>query len=282
MALPFHSVLYFCDGCTTVNMLCVSSIYHAVNTSDVVKSFARRSDSIGVQKVPPEFIKLFFAHQVQLGACIQDAEGILLNWASKNGYVEVVKYLTSLGAYVRARTSSALCLASQMGHLDVVKYLVTIGAHVRTTSDRPLRLASARGHVHVVNYLISVGADVHAANDEAVRWASVNGHLETVKCLVSFGADPRGRAGEEDSLCLACRSGHLEVAKYLAGLHEANIADHDNAAVRWAFFNGHLKVVKYLAGLHVANIASSALEAAHWYDWPLRVLLLSFLVYSRR
>src|SRR5208337_3640078 len=48
----------------------------------------------------------------------------ILNWASENGYLEVVKYLIFLGADFRAKNDHAVILASSNGHLEVVKYLI--------------------------------------------------------------------------------------------------------------------------------------------------------------
>ncbi len=81
-------------------------------------------------------------------------------------------------------------LASKNGHLEVVKYLVSLGANIRSENDFALKYASRNGHLEVVKYLVSLGANIHADYDYAVKYASQNGHLDVVKYLVSLGAPP--------------------------------------------------------------------------------------------
>lgn len=47
----------------------------------------------------------------------------VLNWASENGYIEIVKLLLNEGADVHADNDTALRWASENGHSEVVKVL---------------------------------------------------------------------------------------------------------------------------------------------------------------
>ena len=50
-----------------------------------------------------------------------------INWASSENYLEVVKYLHSIG---QDCTTEAMDNASRLNHLEVVKYLHSIGKNV--------------------------------------------------------------------------------------------------------------------------------------------------------
>lgn len=192
-------------------MITNSGIFSLVNTSDMVKGFARRfSLCDGLRKLsrgfPQNLITLYVRLRVELGDNIREREDFPLRWASEKGHLEVVKYLVGLRhqALLRARSACAEPLslgwaalvrkaldlgfvaASSEGHLKVVEYLVSVGASVCAFEDLGARLASENGHLEVVKYLASVGADVRACNDQGVALASENGHREVVKYLVGL------------------------------------------------------------------------------------------------
>ena len=64
------------------------------------------------------------------------------------------------------RMMIALRWASKNGHLEVVKYLVENKANIHAQNDEALRLASENGHLEVVKYLVENKANIHAQNDE--------------------------------------------------------------------------------------------------------------------
>ena len=72
-----------------------------------------------------------------------------MNWASEYGYLEVVKYLHSVG---KECTTDAINWASMNGHLSMVKYLHSIGKECTTSA---MDLASENGHLEVVRFLRS-------------------------------------------------------------------------------------------------------------------------------
>ena len=187
--LPFNEIIYYCDGKTLINALCVSTIYSFVYTSDIVKAIARRKSVKYIRNIPKKYVLLFFEHLVSIGADVRTDDDFAVRWASENGHLETVKYLVSVGADIRAHNDYAFRLASSNGHLETVKYLVSIGADIRADYDYAVKWASRNGHLETVKYLVSIGADIRADDELAVRLASACGHLETVKYLVSVGAD---------------------------------------------------------------------------------------------
>jgi ankyrin repeat protein len=86
----------------------------------------------------------------------------MLQWASKHGNLEVIKYLYKRGIDINTRHNNALLRASENGHLEVVKYLVEKGADIRSYDSAAIR-ASWRGHKEVVKYLVEKGAESNCA-----------------------------------------------------------------------------------------------------------------------
>ena len=97
---------------------------------------------------------------------------------SKNGHLEVVKYLVSQGADIKTRDNYAVRWASRNGHLEVVKYLVSQGADIKTRDNYAVIWASRNRHLEVIKYLVSQGADIKDQNNKAVRLASTNDILK--------------------------------------------------------------------------------------------------------
>ena len=56
--LPFHHILLYCDGETLLNALCVSTIYHSVVDSDIVKAVVRMRTEFDIEHVPIKYAML--------------------------------------------------------------------------------------------------------------------------------------------------------------------------------------------------------------------------------
>ena len=154
------------------------------------------------------FISMLEGHKID-----QNILDKMLAEMAKEGSVQGVLMMSSIGANIHVDNDRALRLASENGHLEVVKYLVKNGADIHADDDAALRWASANGHLEVVSYLIENKADIHARDDYALRGASANGHLKVVKYLIEKGADIH--AQDDYALRWASENGHLEVVKYL-------------------------------------------------------------------
>ncbi len=165
-----------------------------------------------------------------------------LESGSKEGRITQVAIALELGA---KGNNVALKLASRNGHLEVVKYIIEQGADIHIDDDEALKLAS-RGHLDVVKYLLEQGADIHIDDDFPLIEASAYGYLEVVKYLVSQGANIH--AQDDDAMIIAIIRGHLEIVKYLVS-QGANIHAQNDAAMGWAKHNGHSDIIDYLESL---------------------------------
>jgi len=84
-------------------------------------------------------------------------DNISLKYSSKNGLIEIVKYLIKNGADIHTENDFSIILASENGHFEIVKYLVENGA------ETALAPRDRRSHIH-------------ADDDYSLRYASENGH----------------------------------------------------------------------------------------------------------
>ncbi len=81
---------------------------------------------------------------------IIDISKLNIDLAAKNGDIELVKFLHSIGAEC---TTYAMDVASQNGHLEVVKFLHSIGAKCTRWA---MNMACIYGHLEVIKFLHSI------------------------------------------------------------------------------------------------------------------------------
>jgi len=150
---------------------------------------------------------------VREGANIHADDDFPLQWAAKNGYLNIVEFLMSKGANIYARNDKALRLAAAAGHLGVLKHLINKGVNIHTVDNCVLLWAAGNGHLNIVKFLAEKGMDIHVDDDEALEWAAAAGHLNVVKYLVNQGANVYSE--NDEALVLATRHGHTDVVEYL-------------------------------------------------------------------
>ncbi|AZL89616.1 ankyrin repeat protein [Megavirus baoshan] len=184
--------------------------------------------------------------------------------ASKFGYLEIIKYLISLGKkdngqHIKCSCNRSMVKAAKKGYLDIVKYFISIGTNINYKNQAVFRKSAKKGHLDIVKYLVELGVDIQVYDNDAIKYAAFFGHLDMVKYLVEKGAD----INAEDNFAIsysAC-NGHLEMVKYLVA-SGANIYANDIFAYRMAKNNGHYDIVKYFESL-IVNIDF----VNTWYDF---------------
>ena len=185
--------LHFCDVKSVCNFLCYGSLLAIVEIPDeedvCVDDGKYRTHRVTIRRVMPLNDVTTWKYLHKNGADITVNDNYAIEWASENGYLEVVKYLHKNGADITVYDNSALCLASLRGHLEVVKYLHKNGADITVDNNYALRYAAKNGHLEVVKYLHENGGSITAYNNYALRHAAIYRHFDVFKYLYENGAD---------------------------------------------------------------------------------------------
>jgi ankyrin repeat protein len=93
------------------------------------------------------------------------------------------KNITDNDVDITTGKNYAIRLVSREGYLDVVKYLVEQGGDITACGNYPIRIAIDRGHLNVVKYLVSLGCEVTEAEDYAIRQAIEGNDHEMIEYL---------------------------------------------------------------------------------------------------
>ncbi len=144
-------------------------------------------------------VKSLIADGADLNAVVEKDLTPLI-YASKDGRLEVVKYLFSKGGNninaTDAVKDSALHLAVINNHLDVVKLLVANGADINLKdNDGYSQLAFAtmgKSNYEIVKFLVREGADINSVDNRnftPLIHAVTNGNMEIIKFLVNHDVD---------------------------------------------------------------------------------------------
>ena len=139
--------LYFCD---------IKDIFTYLNYGDKVCTVeipedARvvrvengyKSDKIiitSIQDINYESIK----NLIDLGADLHKDDYRILEWASRNGHIDIVRLLLEHGVNIHTKNDEALKLAIRYGHIKVVKLLLEHGAYVSKDTIRCAYRSSAK------------------------------------------------------------------------------------------------------------------------------------------
>ena len=169
----------------------------------------------------------------------------LINIASQNGYLNIIKYFDEQNKEIKYKYIEILQNASENGHLEIIKYLKNKGVNIHYKNDYIFIKAIENNQLEVVKYLVENGVNINnnVYGEEPLITAIENGHLKIVKYLVENGANINNIYVEEH-LITATENGHLKIVKYLVE-NGADINANNNEVLKIAVDNNHLEIIKY-------------------------------------
>jgi ankyrin repeat protein len=166
---------------------------------------------------------------------------MLLN-AAAEGNLDEIKRL-SCECNIMDHLQDILISGARNGRLEVVEYVVSLGHDIRKQDDCALRIAAEFGRLEIIKYLESLGSDIKCNNSEALLWAAKNGHFETLEYLVEKGCDVRNR--DDQTLIYAAVNGRLNIVEYLID-HGCDFKNQKNEALVRSILYGRLNVALFL------------------------------------
>ena len=123
-------------------------------------------------------------------------------------------------------TLASLCKASKNGHIDIVRYLIDQGANmISPNGDTALTSALKTGHLDIAKLLIGEGVDVNKHGRlrfTPLMLAAMNGNLDIAKILVENGAEVDMEVDSNNSdtaIVFAAKKGYLDIVWYLMDNH---------------------------------------------------------------
>ena len=267
---------------TIVFLFLSSNIYANDTVSNIeIKNKKLVTDLLSsILKSDLEGVKTSIKLGADVNIYLDNNNSFLIIEAVKIGNIDIIKELVESGADVDREDTgriSTLMYASKNGHLEVVKYLVANGSPMYDISNdfTAFSLAIENGHDDIAKYIKDISIFIDSANtgdfdqvkkyiekgipvdslvdfDTALTVASENGHLEIVQYLIDNGAKVNGtrpyRGIGDTALSIASQNGHFEIVKVLikAGA-KVNLDDRlGGTALMGASENGHVKIVKLL------------------------------------
>lgn len=149
----------------------------------------------------------------------------LLHHAAYFGYLEYVKRLVeAYHADIHTKDyyqNTPLHGAARQGHLEIVKYLMSLGADAMSRNHlgyTPFQEAAARGHLNVVKLFVKMVGNGFTKIDEStpLHSAAYTGKIQIVEFLIMHKADPNSRNECGDTALHEAIRGHdLDVVKLL-------------------------------------------------------------------
>lgn len=128
-----------------------------------------------------------------------------------NGNLFLAEYFVSEGAVIKDKIKRALRTASKNGHLNIIKYLFP---HIDIASNNIARsmflIATKKGNLDILEYIYPFVQRPQLL--KGIEDAALHGHLKVIKFLVEHGHMICAQA-----ITNACRGDHLETVKYMVG-----------------------------------------------------------------
>jgi ankyrin repeat protein len=153
-----------------------------------------------------------------------------LHYLAVEDHIEAIKALVGRkGADVNTLNDfggSPLSEAAGLGYVDLVKYLLSVGAKLQLPEQKEsvLHAAVRSGSTELVKVILDAGAavnDVASLDETALHVAAEDDRVEIVKLLLAAGADPNAkRIFDETPIDVATRCGATKVQDELLRYRE--------------------------------------------------------------
>lgn len=151
-----------------------------------------------------------------------------LHYLAVENHIDAVRTLVTRGANVNTLSDvggTPLCEAASLGYVDLVKYLLSVGARLKVDGQHEptIHAAVRSGKPELVKLILEAGADVNeiaSLHETPLHVAAEEDeNTEIVRILVTAGADLRARRiFDETPLAVAQRAGAAKVAEELIRL----------------------------------------------------------------
>lgn len=172
---------------------------------------------------------------------------------ARNGNLERVISLIDESADIKKK-NRILIIAIENGFLDIVKYLISIGADIHLENDILIHLAIKHNQTEIISFMIDNGADIYSNGDIVTYNAVINNNTDTVKLLVQH--DKKIHEKYCNALQLLAKRGNLDTLEYLIDYGTINkkeflllgvdIYDAHLKALNEACAHDHLHIVSFL------------------------------------
>ena len=280
--LLFIFTLFISSGCKT-------DIKSANESSDtpimiIKEPLATELRNAILQEKPNEVKQLLIDSQIDLKSLKKDIQFELLDMATRQGYFDLVKYLSEQGIDINVHKESgqtALHSAAWRGKADIVHYLIDNGADVNAIykaggNITPLCCAAEYGDLEIVKYLIKHGADIQYKGESSgaspIKSAANRGRLEVFKYLAEQLPED---FDWQLSLVHVIIGGNMELVKYVVENKGADVNKESSswgypihmAISHYSFTDNSIEIMEYLLskGARLEDINNGEIFPWAWY-----------------
>ncbi|XP_046545519.1 putative ankyrin repeat protein RF_0381 [Haliotis rubra] len=248
------------DACRNGDLPQVKHILSQGTANINTREYDRTPAMIAVNEGHREILELLVKKGSDLSQ-LDDDQNNILHLASKEGHLEIVKYIHSLNIIdIESRGvhgKTPIMLAALFGQTGVFVFLVEMGAHLSLLDDSAeniLHLSCRGGDEKIVKYIIKLNVvDINSkqlGGKTAVSLAAASGNRAAFDNLVEMRADLLAVDVLGNSvLHLACQGGNMDIVKYAV---KQNIVDINSrradgrTPASIAAVSGHSALFQYL------------------------------------
>lgn len=110
--------------------------------------------------------------------------------------------------------------ACKLGYINLAKFLYSLGADIYGRNNIAFRHACCYGHLEIAKWLYSI--DVNTYSKEAIKWACAKGRFAVVKWLCSVDTN---NFNSVKAFKFACYNKHFQIARWLSNRNPRLIAE---------------------------------------------------------